>query len=134
MALELGRLRTSQPADLELRAMGLALDGFLLAAPLDRSYPATNVELKPQGENRVLMRITYPNIPHFEKLLLIDTARHVVLSTEDRQEGKVRSTTKHDDFVRVAAPGGRGESSRSIPRGGGHRWSRRSSPCWGPMP
>jgi tetratricopeptide (TPR) repeat protein len=101
LAMQLGRLRTSQPSDLELRAIGLGLEGAMLA-PLDQSYRETDVELKPQGENRVLLRITYPTDRGTETSMLIDTARHVVLSCEYRREGKVAQTVKHDDFVEVA--------------------------------
>ena len=42
-----------------------------------------------------------PRNPRFESHLLIDTARKVILSIEGRQDGKVTSTTRFDDFVEV---------------------------------
>ena len=66
---------------------------------LDRSYPESNVEVRPQGGDRTLLRITWPNNPAQETQYVIDTARHVVLSIEQRQDGKLTASTKYDDFV-----------------------------------
>jgi predicted Zn-dependent protease len=100
-AFQLGRLRAAQPTDLKLRAIGLDLSSSMYL-PLDRAYPETDVEVKPQGENRVLLHITYPTNSGVETHYLIDTARHVALSTETWQDGKLTASTKYDAFVEVA--------------------------------
>ena len=100
-ALQLGRLRAAQPSDLELRVIGLGLDSHLLTA-LDRSYPESNVEVRPQGGDRTLLRITWPNNPAQVAQYVIDTARRVALSIEHRQDGKLTSATKYDEFVEAA--------------------------------
>lgn len=100
-AHQLGRVRAAKSADLAVRAMGLDLDTYMLAR-LDHAYDGADVELKPQGEGRVLLRLTYPESRETETRFLIDTARHVILSMEVVQGSKVTSSTKYDGFVEVA--------------------------------
>jgi Flp pilus assembly protein TadD len=117
-AFLLGRLRPAKPADLEVRAMGLTLATGMIYR-LDLGYPESQVELKPQGENRVLLRmIRYPlSNPDAEADFLIDTARHVVVSAENRQEGRVMATTRYDDFVEVAGAWWPGRTETFDPKG-----------------
>ncbi|HUT94170.1 MAG TPA: VIT domain-containing protein [Thermoguttaceae bacterium] len=98
-AFQLGRLRASTPAD--LRTPPLSLSGNVLT-PLDRTYEAYSAELKPQGENRVLLVLTHPSRPKHQVHVLVDTERHVVLRIETREDDQVGSSTVFGDFVEAA--------------------------------
>ena len=99
MAFLLGRVRTAKPADLAEPPLGL---GVGVLAPLNLSYPNYSVEVKPAGQDRTLLVLKAPWSPNDEQRILVDTARHVVLKTENAVRGKVTSTTTFDDFVEVA--------------------------------
>ncbi|HUT12367.1 MAG TPA: VIT domain-containing protein [Thermoguttaceae bacterium] len=96
---QLGRLRDSQSEDLGNPPLGL--EGYALRS-IERTYPRHSVELKPQGNARLLLILTDPDVPHRQDHVLIDTARHVVLSIESRYQGNVTSSTRFEDFVEVA--------------------------------
>jgi len=98
-AFQLGRLRKSTPLDLAKPPLGLP--GHLLT-PLDRTYQNYTVELKPQADGQTLLVLKHPQSPDAEIHILVDTARKVVLSIENRQDGKPTATTKFDQFVEVA--------------------------------
>jgi predicted Zn-dependent protease len=100
-ALQLGRLRASTASDHELRALPFSLTGNVLAT-LESGYQRCTVELKPQGADRTLLVLKYPENPDAEVHMLVDTTRHVILSIENRNEGKATTTTKFDGFVEVA--------------------------------
>ena len=46
--------------------------------------------------------LKYAHSPHYETRILIDTARHVILSIEHRHNEKTTGTTKFEDFVEAA--------------------------------
>ena len=98
-AFQLGRQRKSAPMDLSKPP--LALPGHVLV-PLNRTYRNYTAELKPQADQQTLLVLRRPENPDSEIHILVDTARKVVLSIENRQKGKVTSTTKFDRFVEVA--------------------------------
>jgi len=98
-AFQLGRLRKSTPLDLGKPPLGLP--GHLLT-PLDRTYQNYTVELEPQADQQTLLVLKQPESPDAEIHILADTARKVVLSIENRQEGKPTATTKFDQFVELA--------------------------------
>jgi Flp pilus assembly protein TadD len=98
-AFGLGRLRASQPMD--LARPPVTLDGYA-TAPLDASYRGYKVEVQPNGPDRVLLILTAGWQPPSQVRILIDTARHVVVQIENRQNDKVVSTQKFDKFVEVA--------------------------------
>ena len=64
-----------------------------------RTYMPT---LEKQGKDRTLLILKHESSPLHETRLLIDTARHVVLSIESRYKDKTTGTTKFEDFVEVA--------------------------------
>jgi len=98
-AFQLGRLRTSAPADLSKPPLDLS--GHVLSS-LERTYAGYAVEVRPQADGLTLLVLKHPNSPTYEVHVLIDTKRHVILTIEQRNEGKVTSTEKYGDFVEVA--------------------------------
>ncbi|MDZ7618600.1 MAG: hypothetical protein U1E05_16470, partial [Patescibacteria group bacterium] len=95
---QLGRVRGSSPAD--LARPPLDLSGPVLE-PLDRSYRNYAVELSRPAPERVLLVLKAPGDQDYEVRFLVDTARHVVLTMEARQEGKLANRTKYDEFVEL---------------------------------
>ena len=110
LAFQLGRVRNAEPSDLELRAVPLGLLDSYAIHRLDRSYSDNTTELRPQGDDRTLLIIRYPNSPETEHHLTIDTKRHVVLSLEYRNGDKVTSRTVYSDFFEFAGAWWTGKS------------------------
>jgi len=98
-AFQLGRLRAATPADLSRPPLDLS--GYVLGS-LERTYAGYAVELRPQAEGLTLLALKHPSSPTYEVHVLIDTKRHVILTIEQRSEGKITSTEKYGDFVEVA--------------------------------
>ena len=98
-AFQLGRVRTSTPLDVQPPPLVLS-DHSLVS--LERDFTGYTPTLEPQGKDRTLLVLKYTADPQYETRILIDTARHVILSAEDRYKGKATSTTKYDDFVEAA--------------------------------
>jgi predicted Zn-dependent protease len=96
-AFQLGRLRAATPRDL-LPPLGLS--DYSLSS-LEAAYPYYTPTLKPQGNDRTLLVLKHVSTPHHETRVLIDTARHVVLSVENLHKGKVMEATRFGDFVEV---------------------------------
>src|SRR5262249_22639448 len=69
---------------------------------LEQAYSHLTPALKPQGNDRTLLVLKHAGTPQHETHVLIDTARHVILSVEHRHKGKVTDTTRFADFVEVA--------------------------------
>jgi predicted Zn-dependent protease len=100
IAFQLGRVRASKPKD--LRTPPLELADYSLSA-LDRAYGSNyTAELQAQGKGRMLLILRHVTSTGYETRVLVDTDRHVILSIEQRFEGKVSSVTKFNDFVEVA--------------------------------
>jgi tetratricopeptide (TPR) repeat protein len=95
-AFQLGRIRASVASDLAKPPLDL---GPYALSSLEITYPQYEVELKPQRDNRTLLVLKHPSNPLGETDVMIDTRRHVVLWIEDRQDGKITSGTRCDDFV-----------------------------------
>lgn len=95
-AFQLGRVRASTPLDVQPPPLHLR-DRSLTS--LERAYPGYTPTLEPLGKDRFRLVLKYRNDPLYETRILIDTARHVILSIEDRHKGKVTSTTRFNDFV-----------------------------------
>jgi tetratricopeptide (TPR) repeat protein len=104
-AFQLGRLRTATPADLQ---PSLDLNDHSLRS-LEAAYPRYTATVELQGKDRAVLVLRQASSPHTDTRYLIDTARHVILSIEHRQKGKVTQTTRFGDFVEAA----------------GSRWARR---------
>jgi predicted Zn-dependent protease len=98
-AFRLGRLRSATAE--EGGTPPLELHDFSLQS-LERSYPGSQARVEAQGNDRVVLTVQYPNAAGSETRCVIDTGRHVLLSIEQRQQGKVTSATKFDDFVEAA--------------------------------
>jgi tetratricopeptide (TPR) repeat protein len=96
---QLGRLRASASLELQTPPLEL-LDGSLV--PLDQAYPNWEATLKLQGKNQTLLVLRSRSAPSLETQVLVDTARHVVLSIDHHQDGKSTTTYKFDDFIEVA--------------------------------
>jgi predicted Zn-dependent protease len=98
-AFQLGRLRA--PAADEARTPPSELSDFSLT-PLDQAYAGYTATAEPQGKDRVVLVLRGKNNPAYEVRVVIHVARHVVLSVEQRDSGKVTGGTRFDDFVEVA--------------------------------
>jgi tetratricopeptide (TPR) repeat protein/outer membrane lipoprotein-sorting protein len=98
-AFQLGWLRSSTPLDVSRPAVDV---GLYTLSSLEKSYSQCQVELKQQGDDRTLVVIRYPANQQSETDVMIDTQRHVILWIENRQDGKVTSSTKCDDFTEAA--------------------------------
>ncbi|MGD0896679.1 MAG: VIT domain-containing protein [Thermoguttaceae bacterium] len=96
-AFLLGRLRKSKPADLGRLPPEIASD-----VPLDQTYAAWPVTMKPQGNDRTLLVLTGPGDSKPEVRILVDTARKVILRIEYFNQDAISSTTVYDNFVEVA--------------------------------
>ncbi len=94
----LGRARAAKPEDLQNPPLDF---GYYAFSSLERSYSTWKVELKPQGDSRVLLVLVNPGYPASDVRILVDTARHVVLSLEQLTDGKVTSTQKLSEFVEL---------------------------------
>jgi predicted Zn-dependent protease len=98
-AFRLGRLRAAKPGDVQPPPLGLGDDSL---TSLEASNPHLTAAVEPQGKDRALLVLRNPTAPHYDMRVLIDTARHVILSFEHRHRGKVTEVTRYDDFVEVA--------------------------------
>ena len=97
-AVLLGRVRASKPADLQPPLLDLG-EGTM--QPLDVAYAGYSVQQKSDGPNRVLLVLRQPNAPRSEVRFFVDTARHVILKTENVTAGKINSAETYEDFVEV---------------------------------
>ncbi len=98
-AFQLGRVRASNKFDLAAPPLELT-DASV--SPLHIAYESYTPTVEVVDKQRELLILKHKNSPDYEVRYLIDTNRHIVLSSEDRRKGKVISTTKFDDFVEVA--------------------------------
>ena len=97
--MQLGRRREAAPMDLRYPPLGLS--GYVLQ-PIHRTYHSHSVRIEPQGRNRTLLVLQHSTNLASAVNILIDTERSVILWIENRQHGKVTSTTRFEDFVQVA--------------------------------
>src|SRR5262249_4469678 len=86
----------------EARTPPLELSDFSLT-PLEQQYPGYTAQVETQGKDRAVLVLQHPTAPALQTRIVVDTARHVVLSVEDRQGDKVTTATRCDDFVGAAA-------------------------------
>lgn len=101
LPLGLGRTRKEVAEDLDLRGVPMGLEGYVVGR-LDLSYAGTAVELKPQGDDRVLLVIRYDHSPTTEQQMLVDTKRHVVLWVKYLTDGATTAETRYGDFFEFA--------------------------------
>ncbi len=108
-AMLLGRVRASKAADLRQPPLDL---GAGTMSPLDLVYAGHSVQLNLEGEHQTCLVLKYRDSPQYEVRFLVDTARHVLLKTENADKGKVTSRTTFGDFVEIAGAwyAGRSES------------------------
>jgi tetratricopeptide (TPR) repeat protein len=99
LAFQLGRVRAAAP-DEAARAEWQLNDFSLLS--IEEIYHAYTASLEQQGKNRVLLVLRHESTPGLETRFVVDTERKVLLSHEERKDGKVTSATTFDDFVEVA--------------------------------
>ena len=96
-AFQLGRLRAATPRTCSTPPLDLS--DYSLAS-LERAYADDTASVEPQGKDRIVLVLKYPTTPSYETRVLIDTARHVVLSIENRDKGK--APRAFGDFVEAA--------------------------------
>ena len=84
-AFQLGRQRAATPRDVQPPPLEL---GDHSLTSLELAYPEYVPTLEPQGKDRTLMVLKYKGESIYETRILIDTGRHVILSIEDRFQGK----------------------------------------------
>ncbi|MGE5191680.1 MAG: VIT domain-containing protein, partial [Deltaproteobacteria bacterium] len=107
LAFGLGRIRKSAASDLTPAVLDrsdyayLGLNDHSLA-PLHETYRDYTPKIERQDDDRTLLILTLPRAPKYEMRIAIDTARHVILSIEQRNDGKLTARTTFDDFVEVA--------------------------------
>ncbi len=97
-AFQLGRVRASNVFDPKRPPLGLNDDSV---NPLHVAYAHWAPTIEVLGKERELLILKHADSPEYEVRVLIDTTRHVVLSVEHRNKGKVTSQTKFGDFVEV---------------------------------
>ncbi len=107
LAFGLGQVRKSQASDVSPAALDRSDYGYLglndhSLAPLHEAYREYVPTIEKQDDNRTLLILKLPRAPQYEMRVLIDTTRHVIVSIEQRQNGKPTSVSKFDDFVEVA--------------------------------
>jgi Flp pilus assembly protein TadD len=99
-AFLLGRVRAATPEEAGLPPLDLT-DHSL--TPLDEEYQGYTVKIEPQGNDRVTLVLRSPSSPEgSDTRIVVDTARHVVLTSEERVKGKAISSTRFDDFTEAA--------------------------------
>ncbi len=106
LAFGLGRVRKSAASDLTPAILGL--DDHSVA-PLHDAYREYTPTIEQQGENRALLILKLPRAPKYETRIVIDTARHVLLSIEQRLDGKLtrsRNSTTSSKWWDAGGPGG----------------------------
>ena len=107
LAFGLGRIRKSTAGDLtpaildrtDNGGLGLGDHSF---APLHEIYREYTPTLEQRDANRALLILRLARAPKYETRILVDTARHVILSIEQRFEDKLSSLIKFDDFAEAA--------------------------------
>jgi tetratricopeptide (TPR) repeat protein len=95
-AFQLGRRRAAAASDVQPPPLVVG-DNSMVS--LEQTYAGYVPTLEPQGKDRTLLVLNYATGDGYETRILIDTARHVILSIEDRFHKKVTSTTTFDDFI-----------------------------------
>lgn len=95
--LQLGSRRDALDAD--RTSPPLSLHDFS-QTPLHQTYGHYSARIEPAGENRVWLVLQHENVPTIEHCL-IDTARHVLLRQEQRNDGKPVYTFTFDDFLEI---------------------------------
>jgi len=95
---QLGRVRAAVPAD--LRFLPIDLSDYSLSA-VDLAYAHFSVVMEAQKDGRTRLVLKQPSSPGYETRMLIDTTRNILLSIEQRQNGKQTGITRFDDFVEV---------------------------------
>ncbi len=98
-AFQLGRVRAATP--LVVQPPSLTLADYSLAS-LEQTYAEYAPTLEPQGKDRTLLKLKLERSPLHETRILVDTARHVILTIESRHKDKVTAVTQFDDFVEAA--------------------------------
>ena len=99
-AFQLGRVRASNKLDLQRPPLELE-DASLKALHVTyANYLPTMIE--EGGKEQALLILKHKDSPEHEIYILVDTSRHVILSTETRYQKKTTATTKFDDFVELA--------------------------------
>ncbi|HEV3120214.1 MAG TPA: hypothetical protein VGY58_24345 [Gemmataceae bacterium] len=92
-------MRASTPKDVQPPPLELS-DHSLIS--LEQAYATYTPVVEPQDKDRILLVLKYAYSPHYETRILIDRARHVILSIEHRHKEKITGTTKFDDFAQAA--------------------------------
>ena len=97
-AFQLGRIHAANKFDPAQPPLDL---GDSSATPLHVGYAHMTPTVEEIAKDRALLILKHADSPDHETRVLIDTARHVVLSVEHRYKEKATSATKFSDFVEV---------------------------------
>ncbi len=97
-AFQLGRLRAATPLDVR---PPLDLADFSMKA-LDQVYGNYAATVEPAGKDRAVLVLKSPSDPDQISRITVDTARHVIVSMEERTRNKVRETVTLGDFIEAA--------------------------------
>jgi tetratricopeptide (TPR) repeat protein len=95
----LGRMRPAAAGDIDNPPLDFSAYAW---ESLERVHQESTVEVKPQAQGQTLLVLTQRDDPHCQYRILVDSARHVVLSEENITGGMITGTAKYSDFVEVA--------------------------------
>jgi predicted Zn-dependent protease len=98
-AFQLGRSRKAVPA--ELASPPINLEGYVLAS-LEFALAGRKVSVRHPADGQTLLIFRSPDDSKNESRVHVDTRRNVVLSIEQRYEGKTTATQQFSDFTQVA--------------------------------
>ena len=98
-SFQLGRSRKAVEA--ELASPPINFEGFIHSS-LEASFAGFKVTVLHPADGRTLLIFRSRGDGKIECLVLVDTRRNVVLSTENRYQGKTTVTRQFGDFVEVA--------------------------------
>jgi tetratricopeptide (TPR) repeat protein len=100
-AFQLGRVRKSTSRDLASLIPGRR--AYEATKPLHESHYRYDVKLEHPADDRVVMILTLPkSMPVVERRIVIDTARSVILTSEQRYGDKLATSAKYQDYFQVA--------------------------------
>ncbi|MEI6148678.1 MAG: hypothetical protein WCS01_06245 [bacterium] len=101
-AMQLGRQRKAQKADLRLQLPGFGTFNDYSLVPLAQTFRGQTAAMQTNTQGQVTITFRYLTNPSYEQRFLIDPRRHVLLRQEAWSEGKLTSQTAFEGFVEVA--------------------------------
>ncbi|MFZ4394433.1 MAG: VIT domain-containing protein [Kiritimatiellia bacterium] len=101
-AMQLGRQRKAQKADLRLQLPGVGYFNDYSLVPLAQTFGGRTAAMQTHTQGQVTITLRFLSNPSYEQRLLIDPRRHVLLRQETWSDGKIMSQTAFEGFVEAA--------------------------------